>query len=99
MKHPVIEFPSQMFHFDATGSGSVEASDMGNRHLQRLYDDAMDVGFAVKSSKTGDVVTYAMSHVEKDAEGELLYWRYEPTSESVRKYPFCRGSMIMVFND
>lgn len=98
----LIEFPSKMFHFDATGHGSAEASDMGNRHLQRIYDDACDVGFTVRSSKTGDIVTYAMSSPFYQGDGEdteLAGWNFEPTSESIRKHPFCAGTKITVFND
>jgi hypothetical protein len=98
MKFNVIEFPSRMFSW----SGKVltaEASDLGNRHLQPLYDDACDVGFAVKSEHTGEVVTYAMGEVKKDAEGELISWEYTPTTESERKVPACRGTKAIIFND
>lgn len=65
-----------------------EASDMGNRHLQRLYDDACDVGFNVKFD-TGQVVTFAMSRVVKDGEGEITAWEYRA----------CHGNTALVFND
>lgn len=72
---------------------------MGNRHLQPIYDDACDVGFAVKSSQTGNVVTFHMVNVVKDAEGELVKWEYELTSESARRHPECGRMTAEVFND
>lgn len=101
MKFNVIEFPSKMF----TVSGNklvAEASDMGNRHLQPLYDDACDVGFAVKSERTGKVVTFVMQSPFYKGEGEdreLGGWHYVPTSESFRNVPECQNMEATVFND
>lgn len=101
MKFNVIEFPSSMFTW--TDKVAVaEASDMGNRHLQPLYDDACDVGFAMKSDKTGEVVTYAMTrpfYQGEDEDRELAGWDYTPTSESIRKVPSCAGTKVVVYND
>jgi hypothetical protein len=72
---------------------------MGNRHLQPIYDDACDVGFAVKSEITSKVVTYYMSNVMKDAEGEILGWEYRPTVESIHSVPECTHTRAVVFND
>ena len=72
---------------------------MENRHLQRLYDDAMDVGFAIKSDKTGNVITFSMVDVKRDDEGELQYWTYAATADCIRKYPECRKIQIIIFND
>jgi hypothetical protein len=72
---------------------------MGNRHLQRLYDDACDVGFMVKSDITGSLVTYYMSNVLKDAEQEVLGWEYRPTVESIHSVPECADTRAVVFND
>lgn len=101
MKFNVIEFPSRMF----TVSGKTmvaEASDMGNRHLQPLYDDACDVGFAVKSDVTGKVVTFVMTspfHTGEGEDREIAGWHYVPTSESFRNVPECQGMEAKVFND
>jgi len=89
-----------MFTYTKTNKTLVcEASDMGNRHLQRLYDDACDVGFIVKSDTTGSLVTYYMSNVLKDAEEEILGWEYRPTVESIHSVPSCVNIKVVVFND
>lgn len=101
MKFNVIEFPSKMFTMSGT-TLVAEASDMGNRHLQPLYDDACDVGFAVRSERTGKVVTFVMQAPFYKGEGEdreLSGWHYVPTSESFRNVPECQGMEAKVFND
>lgn len=101
MKFNVIEFPSSFFTW-SQGVAHAEASDMENRHLQPLYDDACDVGFAIKSDKTGEVVTYVMETPVYDIgeeERELLGWRYVPTAESIRKVPACANTKAVIYND
>ena len=99
---PLVTFPSSMFSWMRTATGMKlvgEASDMGNRHLQPLYDDACDVGFAVKSTHTGQVVTYCQCGVSCDDEGELAGWLYVPTPESCRRVPACAGTTAIIFDD
>lgn len=100
MKFPIIEFPSSFFTW-SQGVAHAEASDMENRHLQPLYDDACDVGFAIKSDKTGEVVTYVMERpvYDEGEDHELLEWRYVPTNESIRKVPACANSKAVIYND
>lgn len=98
MKFEVIEFPSSMFTW-VNGKAIAEASDMGNRHLQRLHDDAVDLGFKMRSEKTGEVVTYVMQSVVHDLEGEVVGWQYVPTSESFRRVPGCADTEAMIYND
>jgi hypothetical protein len=100
MKLKLVEFSSKQFTYTHVNKILVsEASDMENRHLQQIYDDACDVGFAVKSETTGNVVTYVMSEVLKNGEGEIEGWKYTPSYESIRKYPACADTKAIVFND
>jgi len=100
MRLNIIEFSSNQFTYNAADKTfTSEASDLDNRHLQQIYNDACDVGFAMKSDKTGEVVTYVMNSVKKDEEGDVEYWTYHPALESQRKIPSCRDTMVMVFND
>ncbi len=82
MKLPMIEFPISMFtKTGARGTMLVsEASDMGNRHLQPLFDDSADAGFAVKF-KDGAVVKFTMIDIEHDREGDIIGWTYKAIDE------------------
>ncbi len=87
MKLNAIEFPESFFTRGENYELVSEASDMQNRHLQRLFDDACDVGFNVRMN-TGQVVTFALSNVVK-VEGEVTAWEYTAS----------HGAKALVFND
>jgi hypothetical protein len=101
MKLNLIEIMSSMFWVDHKDL-VCEASTMENRHLQRIYDDAMDVGFAVKSDRTGNVVVFVLLTPFYNGKGEdceLAGWKYAVSEESVRKHPECLGMTATIFND
>lgn len=51
-----------------------ELSTLKGFHLDsRIYDDACDVGFYMKSSRTGKLALFTMSDVKRDAEGDLMW--------------------------
>ena len=91
---------SDRFTFNATTKLFIaEASDLQNQHLNPLYDDAVDVGLVIQSSKTGQLVRYYMNSVVKDGDGDVESWNYYPTTESLREVPECAGTSVTVFND
>jgi hypothetical protein len=93
-------FDSNQFSYDKSDKTLIaEASDLNDRHLQQIYNDACDVGLAIRSAKTGKIVTYHMTNEHKDNEGDIQFWDYEPTTESIRRVPECLGSKLKVFND
>lgn len=52
-------------------------SDLSRRHFnhsRRIWDDACDVGFELKSAKTGKSVIFALEKVDTDAEGDIGGW-------------------------
>lgn len=96
----VIAFSSRQFTYtEADRTFVSEASDLDNRHLQRIYDDACDVGLAIQSDKTGRVVRFYMDGAKTDGEGELTHWTYKPLPEDVRRMPDVADLKVIVFND
>ena len=92
--------PSDRFTYDEkTKLFLAEASDLQNQHLNPLYDDAVDVGLVMESTKTGQLVRYYMSSAVKDNDGDVESWNYYPTTESIREVPECVGTSVTVFND
>jgi hypothetical protein len=65
----------------------------------RIYDDAMDVGIAIRSIKTDNVVTYYWAGEIRNGENELQYVEYLPLPEDVKKYPSAAGTKVHIFND
>ena len=98
MKLPLISFPSTMFDFQGN-TFIAEASDMMNRHLQRIYDDACDCGFTIVSAATGKEVVYVLTRVDIDKESEVLGWEFHPSFESERDVPECKGTQAYIIND
>ena len=74
-----------------------EISDLeancGRAWLTRLYNDACDIGFAIRSEKTGKVIRFSLSNEEKDREGDLVAFHFSPveTNSGVRE--------VVIFND
>ena len=77
-----------------------EASDLGRDfRLERLYDDACDVGMALINPRTGNVTRWALKEEIRDQEHELLGWMLAPTPETVRKQPELKDYQLNIVND
>jgi hypothetical protein len=75
-----------------------EASDIGFRGMERLYDDACDVGFALRNPRNGNVTRWALLETIRDP-GEVLGWMMIPTPESIRKQPELKEYQLNIVND
>lgn len=77
-----------------------EASDIGFRGLERLYDDACDVGLALVNPRTGNTTRwYLQQEIRCARENELLGWMLRPTPETVQKQPELKGYQFNLVND
>jgi hypothetical protein len=77
-----------------------EISDLGNVSFQRLYDDACDVGFALRNPKTGNVTRWAVAEEIRDQrENEVLGWMLVPTPETLHRQPELAGYTFNLIND
>lgn len=70
---------SKLFTWSAK-NGTAEHSDLGRPNVfQQIFDDACDVGFAVKSEKTGKVETFYHYDVNYSGHGEdreIAGWKF-----------------------
>ena len=78
-----------------------EVSDLGpNFNLERVYDDAMDLGFVLESAKTGAEVTMVLTEECHDNDGDLTHLKFEPTKQSIRHLPsWATQIRVTLFND
>lgn len=77
-----------------------DASDMGFRCMQRLYDDACDVGFELINPRTGNTTRWALlTEVRDPRENELLGWMFVPTPETIRRQPELANYQFNIVND
>lgn len=79
-----------------------EASTLGIRpghQWERLYDDAVDVGLALRSHRTGVVTRWSLLETVTDSRGEVLGWMFRPTTEAVRANPELARYQLNLAND
>ena len=88
-----------------------EASDLGGQpFLNQLYKDAVDVGFVMKSHKTGEEVMFCLDKEHRDTDGrgwgglpleygDITHWTFKPTSDSIKRNPQIVNLEVTIFND
>ena len=70
--------------------------------FKQIYPDAVDQGLTLVSHRTGREVDYVVVKVDMAGcpeDFEIAGWRLEPTAQSVRKEPACRGTQLLIIND
>lgn len=101
----IAQFNSQpIAHSSVQKLMCVEASDLMLRpgHVwEQLYDDACDVGMALRNPRNGNVTRWYVAEGETvmDADGAVSYWILRPTTETVRRQPSLEGYTLKIFND
>lgn len=61
----------------STGIGLAEVSDFRGHIGGRVYPDAADFGFVVRSHRTGEEKVFSESRTIFGREGDVLGWEYE----------------------
>lgn len=67
--------------------------------LRQLWNDSMDLGFGIRSERTGSVVFYTLSNIERDRDGDVLTWLFEPTQMSCAMTPGATYTSVVIIND
>ena len=62
---------------DVGTTGSVDASDLGPNFTGRVWNDACDIGFILKSPKTGREILMVQTGRSTDREGDVTSWLFE----------------------
>ena len=65
----------------------------------QLYDDACDVGIALRNPDTGNTTRWFMHEEKVDNEGELIATIYQPCPETLRQHSRLRGWTVHILND
>jgi hypothetical protein len=98
--------PFSKFSYDSGDCVFVaEASDLsftasrggGEAMLRRIYDDACDVGIAIRGNN--DVVWFYLASEDRNRDGEIAGWRFKPVPEHVRRNPSIAVTSVLVIND
>ena len=67
--------------------------------LRQLWDDSMDLGFGIRSERTGAVVYYTLKDVERDANGDVIAWHFMPSALSSSRTPLAADTSVVILND
>lgn len=62
--------------------------------LRQLWNDAMDLGFGICSAKTGKVIYFTLLDVERDSDGDVIRWVFEP----FRPPEALKGYRVHIYN-
>jgi hypothetical protein len=89
---------SDLFSFKDNMFVSEASTVRGPRHY-RIYDDAADVGIAIKSSRTGTIIIFHLIGQTVDRDGDMIAEIYGPIPAHVKKYHLARNMTIKIFND
>lgn len=102
MRFPIITFSWANFTISDGGKTLIsEASDMENRHLQ-IVDDNANKGFNVQFERVGgivEIVTFILNDVKLFTDDGIASWEYIPSPKSVNQYPQYADMRATVFND
>ena len=61
--------------------------------LRQMFNDSMDLGFAMRSSKTGNIVYFSLATAERDPDGDMLLWSFTSSDKLLANVK------VIVFND
>lgn len=94
---PVID--SDNFTYDETDRAFVTfASDVSRFHPVRIYDDACDVGFFLRSVKSGAKILFVEREVEYDTDGDIVCWIF--SAYCLHENPeHLRDLIVRLYND
>lgn len=85
--------PRQFTWNSVDNTGTTEISSLSPRAWSRVYDDACDVGFEVKSHRTGVTRLFTMTREVKNDDNEITHWEF--TSENF----IDKRIVVTIFND
>lgn len=100
----MIHFSTRLFSYNKESkvfSTEMSTLDQGGRKqvFCQVYNDAADEGFTLVSHQTGYAIKFVLNHVERDNEGDILFWDMVADARDIRRKPECNGVTIRIFND
>lgn len=66
--------------------------------LREMFNDALDLGFAMQSNKTGKIAYFALENGEKNEDGDYVLWSFKPIESSVYHNPRLKDVVVTIYN-
>ena len=67
--------------------------------FQKIYNDAMDIGFQVKNPKSNQTILVLFSKELLGPEDELVGAEFLPSDADVEKFPSLKNYKFVIYND
>jgi hypothetical protein len=91
-------FDSRQFTWSRTNRTLVSEVSSTPEILRQLWNDSLDLGFGIRSHKTGQVAFFTLQEQVKNRHQDTIKWVFTPSLDSLRKQPGLDGVTIHVFN-
>lgn len=90
-----VVYPSSLFSYTKASKNFTAEISIVPAVLRQLFDDSLDIGFGIRSEKTGRVIYFTLVNAFKDDEGDYTHWEFEvyDARDDVA------GLSVTVFND
>ena len=99
MQLDVTQYSSDgVSHSAALSRLVAEASTLGVRNFEKLYNNAADVGLALINPRTGNVTRWYVAKVKRSGD-DIAGWVLKPTPESIRRQPELYDYQFELIND
>ena len=85
-----MKYSIKTFHLDVDGDYTAEASMLG------LPPGKMPLRLVLTT--TGGHLDFSFSHTTT-RDGDVMSWKYLPTTETIRKFPDIAKKGLIIFND
>ena len=92
--------------YHASRTACIEASDLRGlgistlaQFFSRVYDDACDVGFGLRSGTTGKTVYFILDEIKAESDREIACWEFRVAQESANRHPSLKDWTVVIFND
>lgn len=96
------KIPMAKFHYSAMlKEFYCDMSALQHYHINpcsQLYNDSLDAGFVMVSHKTGVGVPFHLIGVQRDAEGDIRFWSFEPAQNAIQQHPKLSGITVNIMN-
>jgi hypothetical protein len=98
-----VKVSSKYFDYDKeTKEFSIDISMLhhsGADPFQRIFPGSAEKGFVMSSFKSGNFVAFIQVGEQRDPDGDLLFWTFEPTAQDKKDFPTLEGVRVRIFND
>jgi len=68
--------PHGLGHLGTVEISELQAHSDAERFVSRVWEDACDEGFWLKSPRTGSLVLFTLTVTTRSVEGEIIAWKF-----------------------